>query len=196
MQNIEKTNECQACLNRRSAFLCVLLFLCSSVSDSINPLKLHSARDTSSLARIRDLISIIAQCQREHLQTIIIRFLVLARNDSMGAIVVTLQKTFVHINKRRRRLWHRRCQTLKCQTNVKLAWTDVCLFYVLFCSYVLLSKQGMHPLKQHNVRDTSSLARTRDLIFMCSTLPARISATIIIRFLVPARNDCLGIFSK
>ena len=71
------------------------------------------------------------------------------------------------------------------------------MFYLAQCAFtlrayshhVLLSKQGMHPLKQHNVRDTSSLARTRDLIFMCSTLPARISATIIIRFLVPARND-------
>ena len=31
MQNIEKTNECQTCLNMRLFFLCTLLFLCSSV---------------------------------------------------------------------------------------------------------------------------------------------------------------------
>ena len=95
----------------------------------------------------------------------------------------------VLFNKRNRSLCHRRCNTLKWQTNVKLDWTDVCLFYVLFCSYVLLSKQGMHPLKQHSARDTSSLTRIRDLIFMCYTVQTRISATIIIRFLVPARND-------
>ena len=33
-------------------------------------------------------------------------------------------------------------------------------FYVLFCSYVLLSKQGTHP-RLHNARDASSLARTK-----------------------------------
>ena len=137
--DIEKTNECQACLNRRSAFLCVLLFLCSSVSDSINPLKLHSARDRSSLARIRDLISIIAQCQREHLQTIIIRFLLLARNDGMRAIVVTLQKTFVHINKRSHRLLASKMQNIEmpdeCQAclNRRPAFQCNLLF---FCSSV------------------------------------------------------------
>ena len=88
--DIEKTNECQACLNRRSAFLCVLLFLCSSVSDSINPLKLHSARDTSSLARIRDLIFMCYTVQTRISATIIIRFLVPARNDSVEAKVTTL----------------------------------------------------------------------------------------------------------
>ncbi len=36
--------------------------------------------------------------------------------------------------------------------------------------------ERMHLLKQHSARDTSSLAKTRDLIFMCCTLPARISA--------------------
>ena len=42
----------------------------------------------------------------------------------------------------------------------------------------------------HSVRDALSLARTRDLIFMCCTVLTMIRATIIIRFLIPARNDC------
>ena len=115
----------------------VLLFFCLNHVNTHE--KLHSARDTSSLAVTRDLISIIAQCQREHLQTIIIRFLVLARNDSMGAIVVTLQKTFVHINKRSRRLLASKMQNIEktdeCQTclNRRSAFLCVLLF---FCSSV------------------------------------------------------------
>ena len=95
----------------------------------------------------------------------------------------------VLFNKRNRSLCHRRCNTLKWQTNVKLDWTDVCLFYVLFCSYVLLSKQGMHPQKQHSASDTSSLAVTRDLISIIAQCQREHLQTIIIRFLVLARND-------
>ena len=40
------------------------------------------------------------------------------------------------------------------------------------------------------------MARTRDLIFMCCTMQTRISATIIIRFLVLARNDDVEANSK
>ena len=69
----------------------------------------------------------------------ITRFLVLARNDSMGAIVVTLQKTFVHINKRSRRLLASKMQNIErtneCQTrlNRRLAFQCTLLF---FCSSV------------------------------------------------------------
>ena len=68
----------------------VLLFLCSSVSDSINPLKLHNAHDTSSLARTRDLIFMCYTVQTRISATIIIRFLVPARNDEVEATVTTL----------------------------------------------------------------------------------------------------------
>ena len=37
--DIEKTNECQTCLNRRSAFQCNLLFFCSSVLKRMHPRK-------------------------------------------------------------------------------------------------------------------------------------------------------------
>ena len=123
----------------------VLLFFCLNHVNTHE--KLHNASDTSSLARTRDLISIIAQCQREHLQTIIIRFLVLARNDGMGAIVVTLQKTFVHINKRSRRLLASKMQNIErtneCQAclNRRLAFQCTLLF---LCSSVL---KRIHPRK-------------------------------------------------
>lgn len=46
-------------------------------------------------------------------------------------------------------------------------------------------RQTYHYINQlHSVRDASSQAKTRNLIFMYCTMQTRISATIIIRFLV------------
>ena len=56
MHNIEWTNVRQARLNAHSGIQWNLLFLCSYVFKSGHPLKKHHARETSSLARTRDLI--------------------------------------------------------------------------------------------------------------------------------------------
>ena len=54
-------------------------------------------------------------------------------------------------------------------------------------------RQTHHYINQlHSVRDASSQARTRNLIFMCCTVQTSVNTTIIIRFLVPAKNDCWG----
>ena len=135
------------------------MLFCSFVllsKQGMHPRILHSARDTSSLARIRDLISIIAQCQREHLQTIIIRFLVLARNDGMRAIVVTLQKTFVHINKRNRRLLASKMQNIEsaneCQARLNWRLKFLCFSFVLmfFClKHAYIHEKSTVPAIRH-----------------------------------------------
>ena len=56
----------------------------------MHPKIMHSASDPSSLARTRDLISMIAQCLRGHGADPQTRFLVPARNDAVVAYVITI----------------------------------------------------------------------------------------------------------
>ena len=120
------------------------------------------------------LSSWTAQCKRGHMQTTITRFLIIAKNDDEETNCKILHICSFH-QKKSCAISIRRCKTLEWQMNVKLAWTYVCFFYVLFCSSVLLSKQGTHP-RLRNARDTSSLARTRDLISMNRTMQSRAHA--------------------
>ena len=65
----------------------VLLFFCLK---NIYIHKKHNTSDPSSLARTRDLISMIAQCLRGHSADPLTRFLVPARNDAVVAYVITI----------------------------------------------------------------------------------------------------------
>ena len=56
----------------------------------MHPKIMHNARNPSSLARTRDLISMIAQCLRGHSADPQTRFLVPARNDAVVAYVITI----------------------------------------------------------------------------------------------------------
>ena len=69
--------------------------------------------------------------------------------------------------------------------HLSIQWT-----LLFLCSSVL--KTSKHPLNTTNARETSSLARTRDLILMKTPKPARHNTSPTIRFLVPARNDSLA----
>ena len=162
-----------------------------SVSDSINPLKQHSASDTSSLARTRDLIFMCSTVQTRISATIIIRFLVPARNDGMGAIVVTLQKTFVHINKRRRRLLASKMQNIErtneCQArlNWRLKFLSFSFVLMFFCLNHVYTHERKTLCPRHVIPGCDQGPRLPELYNAGET-----HATIT-RFLVLARNDGL-----
>ena len=65
-----------------------------------------------------------------------------------------------------------------------------------FCSYVLLSKKSKHPLNTTRANDAVIPGKDQGSYLNDSTMPAtnqrHILQTIIIRFLVPARNDNLA----
>ena len=65
-----------------------------------------------------------------------------------------------------------------------------------FCSYVLLSEKSKHPLNTTRANDTVIPGQDQGSYPNDSTMPAanqrHILQTIIIRFLIPARNDNLA----
>ena len=99
---------------------------------------MHNVGNSSSLARTRDLISMIAQCLREHSANPDIRFLVPARNDAVVAYVITITLRF--------------CSHLPSKTK--------------FCVYLVkpASRFTLQDAILHTARAPSSLAKTRDLM--------------------------------